>query len=72
MVESLEVTVASQEIVTWKQVTVISSSDEQMAEAMVISQNYRQSGNYGNLLSLFFGKNFMKLTAVLKSILPEM
>ena len=35
MVESLEVTVTSQVTVTWKEVTVIPSSDEQMVEANV-------------------------------------
>ena len=35
MVESLEVTVTSQVMVTWREVTVISSSDEQMVEAIV-------------------------------------
>ena len=33
MVESLEVTVTSQVTVTWKEVTVIPSSDDQMVEA---------------------------------------
>ena len=36
MVESLEVTVTSQVTVTWKEVTVIPSSDEQMVEAIVV------------------------------------
>ena len=35
MVESLEVTVTSQVTVTWKEVTVITSSDEQMVEAII-------------------------------------
>ena len=33
MVEALEVTVTSQVMVTWREVTVISSSDDQMVEA---------------------------------------
>ena len=42
---------------------------QNLREITIVNSIGAQCGNYGNLLSLFFGKNFVKVTILLTKLL---